>query len=153
MPIEPTQPAVNSAALLRFLRMVYFILLATVGMYWFVAEMLAAGKDAQGVGGMRTWLVGVAGATAVVVLYFRFSRIPPLLVTTAQGPSSERLAQLRIFYILCFTLSEAVALYGFVLRFLGESREGVAPLFLGAVVLFVLCYPRLPTDLMSERSG
>ena len=153
MQIRPRESRVNSATLLRFLKMIYFILLATVGMYWFVVEMLTAGKEPQDLGVMGTWLAAAAGATAVVVLYFRFSRIPPLLVTTAEGPSGERLAQLRIFYILCYTLSEAVALYGFLLRFLGESREGVAPYFFGSMVLFVLCYPRLPAHRMGEPNG
>ena len=135
----PTDPAAFS----RFLKILYFTLFGTVGLYWLVLELLAANVEPRESGMEKTLLAALAAACGVVVLYFRFSRIPPLLAE-ASGDFSQRLARLRFHYILSYTLSEAVALYGFVVRMLGGAREEAAPFFLGAVALFLLCYPRVP---------
>lgn len=135
----------------RFAKILYFVLFATVGVYWAVAELVAPGMDASERGALKLILSLFAAATAAAVLYLRFARIPPLL----ENPTIEtgrRLAQLRMFYILCFVLSETVALYGFVLRLLGASRADTNLLFGGAVVLFLLCYPRTPVGISGPRS-
>src|SRR3990170_6490717 len=92
---------------------------------------------------MKLGLTAAAAIIGGIVLYLRFARLGPLLAE-ASGDFGQRLARLRFHYILCYTLSEAVALYGFVLRFLGGSREDSIPFFLAAVVLFLLCYPCPP---------
>lgn len=135
----PTDPAAFS----RFLKILYFTLFGTVGLYWLVLDTVAANVAPREPGMEKTLLAALAAACGVVVLYFRFSRIPPLLAE-ASGDFGQRLARLRFHYILCYTLSEAVALYGFVVRFLGGSREEAIAFFLPAVGLFLLCYPRLP---------
>ncbi|MGH9863636.1 MAG: hypothetical protein ACRD35_09470 [Candidatus Acidiferrales bacterium] len=128
------------------MKVLYFALFATVGLYWVVLEILAPGLEPRDPGIVKTVLQGVAAATAGAVLYLRFSRIASLLDASTPEPPN-RLAQLRLYYILCFALSEAVALYGFVLRFLGGTRQETALFFLGSAALFLLCYPRLPTAL------
>jgi len=143
MHCRPESPLNDPAVFGRFLKLLYFILFATVGLYWMVLEMLAAQIEPAELGMMKTGLAAVAAILGGVVLYLRFSRIGALLTETI-GDWSQRLARLRFFYIICFTLSEAVALYGFVVRFLGGERGDAIPFFLGAVVLFLLCYPRVP---------
>lgn len=134
------------AAFIRFLKILYFTLLASVALYWWVLELLAADIEPAERGFVTAALMAVAGGTAAAVLYLRFSLVAPLL----RGPIGEptkQLARLRLYYILCYTLAEAVALYAFVLRFLGAGREESAVFFVAAVALFLLCYPRTPQTL------
>lgn len=128
------------------LLVLYFALLATVAMYWFVQELVAADREPAELGLLSTVLLIVGAGTAMVVLVLRFSLIPPLL-SAATMEMAPRLARLRAYYIVCFALAEAVALYGFVSRLLGSSREDTIPFYLAAIVLFALCYPRAPETL------
>ncbi len=127
----------------RVLKVVYFALFSTVGLYWVVVEMLAPGLEPRDPGVVKTVFQGVAAATGGAVLFLRFSLIASLLDASA-AEGVQRLAKLRVYYILCFALSEAVAIYGFGLRLLGGAREEAALFFVSAAGLFLLCYPRLP---------
>jgi len=143
MQYPPGSAPTDLAAFSRFLKILYFTLFGTVGMYWLVLEMLAANIEPHELGPMKLSLAAAAAISGGIVLYLRFARLGPLLAETS-GDFGQRLARLRFHYILCYTLSESVALYGFVLRFLGGSREEAIAFFLPAVGLFLLCYPRLP---------
>ena len=133
------------------LLVVYFTLLATVAMYWFVQELVAADREPAELGLLPTVFLVVGGSTVMGVLVLRFSLIPPLL-SAATTELAPRLARLRAYYIVCFALAEAVALYGFVLRVLGSSHEDTIPFYLAAVVLFALCFPRTPEGLGSPMA-
>lgn len=139
----PASPPPESAVFKRFLFILYFTLFATVGLYWVVLEMLAPGVEPADMGMMKKGLGAAAAVCAAVVLYLRFGQIATLLADTT-GELSSRLARLRLYYIISYTLSEAVALYGFALRMIGADRADAVPFFLGAVALFLLCYPRMP---------
>lgn len=140
---EPSGPTPDLKALRRFLQILYFTLFATLGLYWVVLEQLAAEIKPAELGFLKTALAACAAGTGGIVLYVRFSRIGPLLAETTSD-LNQRSARLRASYILCYALSEAVALWGFMVRVLGGERAEAIPFFLGAVVLFLLCYPRLP---------
>ncbi|MBI4467150.1 MAG: hypothetical protein HY656_06980 [Acidobacteria bacterium] len=129
------------AAFNRVVKVLYFALFATVGIYWFVLELIARQREPAELGLLKTVLQALAAVTLFAVLYLRFARIGSLVADPAAEPTVQ-LARLRMLYILCFTLAESVALYGFVLRILGGAREEAIPFFLGSGLLFVLCYPR-----------
>ena len=143
MPYTPQSPQADLAAFNRFAKILYFALFATVGLYWMVLEMLAPKIASAEVGFLKTIFLALAAGTGAGVLLLRFGRIPPVLADTT-GDAANRIQRLRLYYILCYTLSESVALYGFALRMLGARREDAALFFGAAVVLFLLCYPRLP---------
>jgi len=136
----------------RFLKTLYGLLLATIPMYWFVQEQMAAETEPDEIGPLKIVLMATAGGVAAAVLYLRFSRLGPLLRTPMTDPVKET-APVRFYYILCYTLSESVALYGFMLRVLGSSREDAIPFYVAAVGLFVVCYPRLPPKIASGPLG
>ncbi|MFQ5663617.1 MAG: hypothetical protein ACE5HL_07290, partial [Terriglobia bacterium] len=143
------QPPIDRRSLSRFVKILYWVMFATVGLYWYVLELLA--PPTSPLGPLKTYIAITALATAGFVLYWRFARIAPLLSASGADPlspsgaeMSARLTKLRSYYILCYTLSEAVALYGFVVRMFGGHRADALPFFAGAVTLFLLCYPRLP---------
>ena len=142
---SPTPPAADAAAVGSLLKIIYVVLFASVGIYWVVLETLAPNLEPRDPGLVKNILQGMGAALGAAVLYLRFSRIPAANDPAASVPAPG-LARLRMYYILCFALTEAIALYGFVLRFLGGAREDSAVFFLAAGGLFLLCYPRLPAS-------
>lgn len=136
-------PPPDAGAIARVIKIVYFVLFATVGFYWGVLELPSSNIEPRAPGPLRWALVALGGASAVSVLYLRFSRLPTLTGSPTTSPA-QRLAQMRVLYLLSFALAESVALYGFLLRMLGASRQDAVPFFVAAVVLFLLCYPRVP---------
>ena len=142
-------PSADVAAVGRLLKIIYFVLFVSVGIYWVALEMLAPNLEPRDPGLVKNILQGLGAAVGAAVLYLRFSRIPAAIDPTAPD-SAPVLARLRMYYILCFVLTEAVALYGFVLRMLGGAREDMAIFFLAAGALFLLCYPRLPENLTAH---
>jgi hypothetical protein len=130
----------------RMIKILYFTLFATIPMYWFIQEAVVAGWEPAETGAVKTALLVAGAGTAAVVLFLRYSLIPPLLAG-ATLEWAQRLARLRAYYIFCFAVSETVALYGFVLRLVGGSRQDAVPFFAAAVALFLLCYPRTPQRL------
>lgn len=138
-------PPPDAGAIARVIKIVYFVLFATVGFYWGVLELLATNIEPRDPGTLKWALLAVSGASAVSVLYLRFSRIPTITDSPTTDPA-QQLAQMRGLYLVSFALAESVALYGFLLRMLGASRADAVPFFVTAVVLFLLCYPRLPAE-------
>lgn len=138
-------PAAGVAAAGRLLKILYFVLFGTVGLYWVVLEFVAAGLEPREPGLVKNILQGMGAAVGAGVVYLRFFLIPAALDAAAMEPA-QRLARLRLYYILCFVLTEAVAIYGFLLRLLGGAPQDAALFFLAAAGLFLLCYPRLPDN-------
>ena len=145
----PPQSSPREATALQQLRVMYFILLGAVAAYWFaVVEIFDKGLlqtpiRVENVGMIKLILALVAVADGGLLLFFRYWRITSLVGGPASDP--ERfLARLRADYIVCFMVSESVALYGFLLRLIGGDSGDAIPFFLGSVVLFLLCYPRVP---------
>jgi F0F1-type ATP synthase membrane subunit c/vacuolar-type H+-ATPase subunit K len=126
-----------------FVRILYFTLFATVGLYWFVLGFLKRESEMGELEILKPVFWAVGAVTALTVLFLRFSRIPTLLAGTSVE-LGQRLAQLRASYILCFVLAETVALYGFLLGLLGASSQDTLVFFLASAALFVLCYPHVP---------
>ena len=79
----------------------------------------------------------------------RLLKIHALLSPDAPTDTPKRLVKLRQYYTVCYVLSECTALFGVALRYQGASVQEVIPFFLCALILFGLCYPRLPSDLES----
>lgn len=141
---EFSQSHTQPQAVFRLLRLIYVALFASVGAYWLVGEVIA--RQAEGLAPtiIVRVLQGAAGVTVLLVLILRFQRIASLSGTALRSNPAAVLARLRLLYILCFALAEAVALYGLVLRLLGVPSGEATLFFLASAVLFLLCYPRLP---------
>ena len=136
----------------RVLQLLYFVLLIAIALYWLIAEG-AFGVEFPRIGGINSLgtakliLAVIALADVILVLYYRYSRIASLLHQPATD-YAQVVRRLRAYYMICFIVAQSVALYGFALRALGGTREDSIPFFVGAVALFILCFPRLP-----ERPG
>jgi len=130
----------------RYLKIVFFVLVFWVLLYGVVLKRVQIPAASHPPGSMITGLMIVAVTTALIVLYLRFKKIGALLPPDVATPLPERLGRTQALFILCFVLSQSVALYGFVLGVLGAENRDVLPFFVGALVLFALCYPRLSSD-------
>jgi len=127
----------------RVIVILYAALFATVPMYGIVAEVIAANREPADPGVIMLVLLALGATTTAVVLFIRFSLIPPLLHTPTLE-LTQRLARLRALYIVCFALAEVVALYGLVLRVLGAGLDNAILFFAVSIGLFLLCYPKTP---------
>lgn len=139
-------PPINIQAHARFMKLVFFVMVLSVGVY--AGALLVISRSAEHLSdGMKVGFEFCALASALVVFFVRFVKIARVLVPETLIPAAERLGKLRSYFIVCSVFSETVALYGFVLGFMGASLVDVAPFFVGSLVLYALCYPRLPSDL------
>jgi F0F1-type ATP synthase membrane subunit c/vacuolar-type H+-ATPase subunit K len=127
----------------RILQILYAAMFAAVAFYWIILEIVLPSALEPAPPVAKQVLMLVAGGSGVAVLFVRFSLLPGLLHQVSTEPA-RLLTRLRTYYIICYALSDSVALYGFVLGMLGASQGEVVPFFLAAIALFLLCYPRLP---------
>ena len=143
--MSPTQPrTVDPRQIFRTLRIVWAAMLFSIGMYVVVLTLI---HDSSIIPPSRTFQFGITLmgiVTGAEVFYLRFVRIARLY-SRIEPIDDKRLAlQANFNYILCYVLSEATALFGFVLAFLHGDPKLYVPLFLGGVLLMLLCFPRLP---------
>jgi hypothetical protein len=145
--MSPTEPrTVDPRQILMKLRMVWAVMLFSLGMYVVVLALI---HDSAVVPPHRTvqiaiTLMGIA--TGAVVLYLRFVRIAGLYSPIEPMDAKTLAIQANFNYILCYVLSEATSLFGFALAFLHGAPKFYAPLYLGGVLLMLLCFPRLPAN-------
>ena len=127
-------------------KVIYGAFLFSLVAYW-LAHMFVNVPRAQATGPvafpLQEFLPFIAGADALIALYFRFARLGPLL-SEVGGDIRRRMNQMRFFYLICWVLSESVALLGFAIPFFTARLEDAAPYFVGSIALFLLCYPKSP---------
>ncbi len=131
--------------LLRLLRTVWALMLASLVMYAFVAKKLVPTAATAPPNHEFQFGISFTGmAFAIVVLFLRFSRISDLL--SQLGSTEFKLLARKIYatYIISFVFAEAVSLFGFVLFVMRGDPEYYLALYLGGVLLMLLCFPRLP---------
>jgi len=136
-------PAASPAQTKRVLMILWVAMLCALGMYFYIMQV-AAREIEPGLEG-RLWSIflALAGVLAGVTLYLRMARIGGLL-SKAIPLSEAEFGKLRTYYIVCFALAESVGLYGFVLYFMGSTLTATLPFFGAGLLLFVICFPRVP---------
>ena len=86
------------------------------------------------------------GMIAAIFLLRRVMVIRAERILAHNAEDSVSLNRWRAGYIVTFALSEAIALYGFVLRFLSFSLAQVMPFYVTGFVLLVFFRPRRPPN-------
>ena len=129
---------------LRTLRIVHIALTVVVPMYAVAGELVGP-KEARDVTLFAAAFAVMAATTIGMAFYFRSARIQPAVEALRMKPTdAPSLEQWRAGSIVCFVLAEAVAVYGFVLRFLGSSLALAAPFYAVSFLLLLLWTPRRP---------
>lgn len=129
----------------RVLRAIQIAMIVSIGLYVFVGERMAvAGKPDP-----ATFYV-LSLVSIIVVGFILVVRRTLVLQSeeTLKAKSTDLAAvnRWRSGYIATYVLSESLALFGLVLRFLGFNLGQVAPFYLGALVLMIFFGPRQPSS-------
>jgi hypothetical protein len=147
VPMSPTPiRTVDPQQIFRTLRMVWAVMLISLGLYVVVLALI---HDSSVIPPNRTFQLGImlmGSVTGAVVLYLRFVRIAGLYARPEPMDAKTLALQANFNYILCFVFSETTALFGFALAFMHGDPKFYALLYLGGVLLMLLCFPRLPAS-------
>jgi len=138
--------AMDPPQVVRTLRLVFAVMLFSLCLYPVVITQV---HDSSMTPPDRTFQFGLTLmgiVTASVVLYLRFVRIAGLYSPIEPMDDKTLATQAWTYYILCYVFSEATALFGFVLAFMRGDPKLYVPLYLGGMLLMLLCYPRHPAN-------
>lgn len=135
---------------LKVIQMMRLALLVSIGLYVFVGETVFRGAHSvRPTPNPLLFYVLTFVATTIVALIFIMRRV---LATGPQSPLAGQsvdasvLNRWRTGHIMTYALSEAIALFGLVLRMLGFSLSQVAPFYVAGFVLLLFFSPRLPSN-------
>ena len=129
----------------KLLRIVQWALLFTVLLYVVVGEI--AGPHPKGVNPALSYVFTSVGVAVVGMIFVvRRTLVQRSAESLASHPDDTlALNHWKVGYLLTYSLCEMVALFGFVLRFLGFTLQQCLPFYLGGFVLLFFFGPRQPT--------
>jgi hypothetical protein len=133
----------QGADALRQTRILHSVFLLTVLLLAYAAEQMA-----RTITGYSETYLGLIICLAILnglqADYFRRKRLFPALEKLRRDPNdSSALQQWRRSITVNLALTEEIALYGFMLRFMGASRRVSWPFFVSALILMMLWRPQL----------
>jgi len=126
----------------KFIQIVRFVLVAVLVMYVYVVLKIPS----KAVPNPVMLRVFTAVSIAIVILIFVMRRVKtlPSEAILARGPQDLKvLSNLRQGYLITYTLSFSIALYGVVLHFLGFPLSQIAPFFTAAFALILYFGPKV----------
>jgi len=125
----------------KFIQTVRFALAAAVVVYLLVTLRLPSAATPNPV---MLRALGVVAITETILIYvvrrIQVLRVEAALETEPQDP--KILLRWRQGYLITYSLSLSIALYGLVLHFLGFSLSHIAPFFLAGIALILFLSPR-----------
>jgi hypothetical protein len=137
----------------KFIQIVRFILAGAVVMYLFVVLRLPSSATANPI--ILRALTFLAVSMAILILVMRRIQVLPAeAILRTQPQDKKALARLRQGYLITYTLSLSIALYGLVLHFFGFSIFQVAPFFITGFGLILFYGPKaIPISTLPTQSG
>ena len=133
----------------KTVRIIQIAMLVSIAMYVFTGERMAPGpRSASPVLFYAFSLVGMA--LVGVILLVRRTLILQSEATLRTGATDVgTLNRWRSGYIVTYALSESLALFGLILRFMGFNLVQVAPFYLAGFILMLFFGPRQPSVALS----
>jgi F0F1-type ATP synthase membrane subunit c/vacuolar-type H+-ATPase subunit K len=129
---------------IKFMRMVWLWMIASVFLFASVAEMSARTMRRPPVRVFEV-IAGVAVALAISWIVVRRKYVGEGANVLARDPSDARaLRRWRTGHIISYVISEAVALYGLNLRYMGFTFRDVTAFYLAGLVLMLFSWPKMP---------
>ena len=131
---------------LKLVRTVRLVLLASIVLYAVIAE------SARPAPGPRLWAyfyvaTGLALWAAEGIFFFRRKKLRPSEKVLSTVPEDVRaLRRWRTAYVVIYALSDSVALWGVVLRFMRFRLFQVLPFYVAGFPLLLYFTPRRPSD-------
>jgi hypothetical protein len=121
-------------------------MLVSVGLYAFIADRLGPAPKVVSPAFIYS-IAAVAASMVGAILLVRRMKLKPAESTLAgNSENAVALNRWRTGYIATFALSEAVVLYGVVLRFVGLGFRQVVPFFVAGFILMLFFGPRRPSN-------
>ena len=136
----------------KFIQIIRFVFLGAIVFYALVVLRLPSSATPKPI------LLRVLTLLSVflVVLVFVMRRIqvlPAEAILEKQPQDAKALARWRQGYIVTYTLSLSIALYGLVLHFFGFTLSLVAPFFVASIALMLFLAPRAIPNTSPAQSG
>jgi len=125
----------------KFVQTVRFVLLGAIVVYGLLVLRLRSSATSKPIVLQALTVLAVS----LVVLLFVMRRIqvlPAEAILEKQPQDAKALARWRQGYLVTYTLSLSIALYGLVLHFLGFPMSQVAPFFIAGIVLILFLGPK-----------
>lgn len=142
----------NAAASLRQMRIIHLVFIIASILYAYSAEFVVKKGEAGVQAAMIEGIVCAAGFDVLIAYYFRRTKLYPALEKLHLAPSDpEALKNWRFSTLLTMALVLPIAIYGFVLRFLGAPRNVAVSFYSAALILLVVWRPKL--ELRPEKPG
>jgi hypothetical protein len=137
----------------RAVRTMHRIMLAAVVLYVFTAERLV--KPSGDLPTPMVLGIGVMAAVmAIIALGFRMKMLDQASESLRRNPlDTQALIRWRQAHLLIMVLLVSVALFGFVLRFMGGSFRLSLPFYTASVLLLLLWAPREVVDKIEGSSS
>jgi hypothetical protein len=127
----------------KILQMIRWAMLVSVLLYVAVGEFAARPPAAPPNLLLFYVLTFMAVTMVAVIMMLRRLFIKPAVDALGTLDTSPVIVnRWRTGYIVSYALSEAIALYGLVLRFLGFTLSQVAPFYVAGIILLLLLSPR-----------
>jgi hypothetical protein len=125
--------------------MIHGVLLLAMLLYICAAEIVIP-HEPRNLGPIFPIAFGAVSLLIIgVAIYFRRTKLEPAVESLQSNPSDAKaLQQWRIGGILTATLLDAVALFGFTLRFLGAGPKASVPFYIVAIGMMLLWWPQRP---------
>jgi F0F1-type ATP synthase membrane subunit c/vacuolar-type H+-ATPase subunit K len=131
---------------LKLLRTVQVAMLISIGLYAFIAQSYGPAPREVSLAFIYT-MAALAIFMIGAILVLRGIFVKSAERALRENPEKAvALNRWRAGYIVTFALSEAVALYGVVLRFTGARFSHVAPFFVAGFILLLFFGPRRPSN-------
>lgn len=137
----------------KFIQTVRSILAGAIVMYVFVVLRLPSSATPKPIVFKAVTLLAVS-ITILIFVLRRLQVSPAEAILRTQPEDAKALARLRLGYLVIYTLSLSIALYGVVLHFLGFSGSQVAPFFIAGFALILFYGPKvIPNSGFPPQSG
>ena len=90
----------------------------------------------------------------LILVMRRIQVLPAEAILQTQPEDKRALARLRVGYLITYTLSLSIVLYGLVLHFFGFSMSQVAQFFIAGFALILYYGPKpIPNSSLQPQSG
>ena len=120
----------SSARSIGTTRLVGFLMLFTIPLYFLCAEFLSRNQERIILPLIKNVLTLVAVLTFLAALVLRFRFMPEVSRATSPAEKAMLVSRLRTVSIQGMAWSESVVVCGFLLRLLGASRNYTLPFYL-----------------------
>ena len=130
----------------RIVQMIRIAMMVSVALYVIVGEELAHASQVAPDSTLYFGITLVAVVlVAMIVVLRRWFVVPAEAALAKQVEDRTALGRWQMGYIITYALSEAVALFGLVLRMIGFSLSQVATFYVVGLILMMFFGPRRPS--------